>query len=89
MVQAPALSSQAHIDPRTPIPPLVLGNLPDPGPQHILLVASTAIRERIAIEGQEPTHPSLTEPKALGAPLSRRSLRLRPYQFFALMAFIA
>ena len=47
------------------------------------------IPERLAIEAQEAAHPSLTEPKALGAPLSRRSLRLGPYQFFAVMAFNA
>ena len=53
------------------------------------LLASAAIPERLAIEPQEPAHPPLTEPKALGAPLSRRSLRLGPYQFFALIAFSA
>jgi hypothetical protein len=33
--------------------------------------------------------PVAAEPKALGSPLGRRSLRLGPYQFFALMAFSA
>lgn len=51
-------------------------------PYRRILVAATAIPEHRAIEDQEPAYLPLTEPKALGAPLPRRSLRLGPYQFF-------
>ena len=76
MSDASALAPSTDIDPAAAIPPLGLGNLADPGTQRLILVATTSIPERLAIEGQELAHPSLTEPKALGAPLSRRSLRL-------------
>ena len=46
-----------------------------------IILASTTIPERLAIERQEAAHPSLTEPKALGAPLSRRSFALGPTSF--------
>jgi hypothetical protein len=87
MGDLPPFPSQPYVDPGTPIPPLLLGNRPDASPKHGIVLALTAIPECIAIEGQEAAHPSLTEPKALGAPLRRRSLRLGPSQFFALMAF--
>jgi hypothetical protein len=89
MVHAPAFPSQSDIDPRAAIAPLALGDLPNPRPQNRIVLPSAAIPERIAIEGQKAARPSLTEPKALGAPLGRRSLRLGLYQFFALMAFSA
>src|SRR5688572_1812591 len=89
MVHAPAFPSQSDIDPRTAIAPLALGDLPNPRPQERIVLPLTAVPERVSIEGQEPAHPSLTEPKALGAPLGPRSLRLGPYQFFALMTFSA
>ena len=89
MVHAPAFAPQAHIDPGTAVPPLHLGNLSDPCPQRLIRLAATAIPKRLALKRQEAAHPPLTEPKALGAPLSCRSLRLGPYQFFALMAFNA
>ncbi len=89
MVHAPALPSQADINSRTAIAALALGDLPDPGPQGRVVLASAAISKRMAIEGQEAAHPSFTEPKALGTPLGGRSLRLGPYQFFALIAFSA
>jgi hypothetical protein len=62
MVHAPAFSPQPHIDPRTAILPLVLGDFPDPGSQRGILLASAAIPERLAIEGQEPAYPPLTRP---------------------------
>jgi hypothetical protein len=89
MVYDPTLAPYPYIDPGTAVPPLDLGNLSDPGSQRLILLPAAPIPERLAIERQEPAHPSLTEPKALGAPLSRRSLRLGPYQFFALIAFSA
>jgi hypothetical protein len=67
----------------------MLGNLPDPSPQRGIFLASTAIPERLAIEGEEPAYPPLTQPKARRHPFRRGSLRLGRYQFFALIAFSA
>jgi hypothetical protein len=43
----------------------------------------------IPVQRHETTRPSLTEPKALSHPLGRCSLRLGPYQFFAVSALSA
>lgn len=89
MVHSPSLSAQLHINPGTPIAPLTLGNFPDPCPQSRIVLAPTAIPQCVPIQGQYAAHPTLTEPKALGHPLSGRSLRLGRYQFFAVTAFSA
>ena len=89
MVHSPAFPSQAHINPGTAIPPLGFRNLPDPRPQGGILLTPTAVPQRVPIQFEQPTDPSLTQPKALGHPLRRRSLRLGPYQFFAVTAFSA
>ena len=89
MVHRPPFPSQPDINPGAAIAALALGHLADSRPQDGIIRASAAIPERVPIERQEAAHSSLTEPKALGAPLGRRSLRLGPYQFFALIAFSA
>jgi hypothetical protein len=89
MVHLPAFPSQADINPRTAIPSLAFGNLPDPDSQRIILMASTPIPEHLAIEGQEPAYPPLIQRKVRRHPSRRGSLRLGRYQFFALMAFSA
>ncbi len=89
MVHGPSLSAQPHINPRTAVSPLGLGNLADPGPQDRIVLTPTPVPQRVPIEGQDVAHSPLTEPKALGHPLGRCSLRLGRYQFFAVTAFSA
>ena len=79
----------AHRGAGAPIPPLGLSNRSHSRSKFAIVPSAATISQRVPIQVHQLAHPSLTQPKARDDLLSRRPLRLGPYQFFAVIAFSA
>ena len=89
VIHPPAFTAQPHTDVRAPIPPLDPGNRSHSRSKFAIVPSAATISQCVPIQVHQLAHPSLAQPKACDDLLSRRLLRLGPYQFLAVIAFSA